>query len=497
MIDRRYLLNDEQMCDYITRGYVVLKTDLDARCHDEIYTRTLELMDNEGNPGNNILPRVPQLRQVFEDPNLRGALTSVLGADYVMHSHRHCHVNPGKRREGGLHKDSYWGYHKVRHHRTRWAMIFYYPQDTPREKGPTAVVPGSHTYESRESWEASRQTPVPVVGEAGTAALVHFDLWHQATANVTDDTRFMMKFQFVRMSEPGAEPTWRSDCGGLWPGRNGAGGIVHETLWQRVWSWHGGRPLGAASSSDLASLQAELRSDDVAERAAAADALGLMGPAASDALDDLTEALHDDVEAVRLNAAYALGGLGADAVPRLTEALRVEQEGIPLAAAYGLSVVGAEGIEALTGCCMAADEPSRGFAAYALGEMGGDVGGGATSAIADLQGDDSEWVRRNAAEALGTIAGQSEIAVSALTALLRDEDGQVRFNAAYALARHGAGATSAVSALRDALDDENRYVRNNSVEALQHIGTEEANRVIHDFLSAARWCPITTKDSTF
>lgn len=81
MIDPKYLLNDQQKYDYITQGFLVLKTDLPSSVHEQIYRRTSEVMEKEGNPGNNILPRVPELKRVFADPTLRGALTSVLGAD--------------------------------------------------------------------------------------------------------------------------------------------------------------------------------------------------------------------------------------------------------------------------------------------------------------------------------------------------------------------------------------------------------------------------------
>ena len=56
MIDPKYLLNDQQMCDYITQGFLVLKTDLPSSVHEQIYRRTSEVMEKEGNPGNNILP---------------------------------------------------------------------------------------------------------------------------------------------------------------------------------------------------------------------------------------------------------------------------------------------------------------------------------------------------------------------------------------------------------------------------------------------------------
>ena len=102
---------------------------------------------------------------------------------------------------GGWHKDSYWGYHKVRYHRNRWVMIFYYPQDVTLENGPTAVMPGTHYYNGRADDEQDERH-LPVLGEAGTCTLVHFDLWHRAMPNSTDANRYMMKFQFTRLSEP-------------------------------------------------------------------------------------------------------------------------------------------------------------------------------------------------------------------------------------------------------------------------------------------------------
>ena len=58
-------------------------------------------------------------------------------------------------------------------------------------------------------------------------------------------------------------------------------------------------------------------------------------------------------------------------------------------------------------------------------------------ALCKLADDPDAWVRRNVAEALGTIELNPDASVPALAALLADEDEQVRFNAAYALAHFG------------------------------------------------------------
>ena len=110
-------LTDAQMRDFIVNGYLTIKTDLPRSVHETIYRKTLESTEKEGNLGNNILPRVPELQAVFEDPAVRGAFTSILGENYVMHSHRHPHQNRPHSDGQGFHKDSYWGYEKVRHHR--------------------------------------------------------------------------------------------------------------------------------------------------------------------------------------------------------------------------------------------------------------------------------------------------------------------------------------------------------------------------------------------
>lgn len=493
MIDSAHLLTDAQMRDFIVDGYVVLRSSLPTDFHQQIYDRTLQVLDDEGNPGNNILPRVPQLRQVFEDPAVVGALTSVLGPDYIMHSHRHCHINRGQSEGGGIHKDSYWGYKKVRSHRNRWAMIFYYPQDSPEQIGPTGVVDGTHTYEDKDSWEPIRE-PHPLTGDAGTLVLVHFDLWHRAFPNLTDKTRFMMKFQFTRMAEPTA-PTWDNEQADF-PGGNGAGDR-HRNLWTHVWDWHRGVTSTPVAAGALSAALTQLTDADPQQRVLAADLIGTHGPAASAHIDALISALHDEYEPVRLNAAYALGLIGDAALTALGEALEDEDEGCRLAAAYGLSAVGPAAGPHLAQACRSTAGAARALAAFAAGEIGARVDATTAQAVAGLASDDELAARCNAAEALGTMSAHADTAVPALSRLLTDEDGQTRFNAAYSLARHGDRSEPALELLAQALTDENRYVRNHSAEALQQIGTPAAMRILTDFLNVSRWCPITTKDSTF
>ena len=87
--------------------------------------------------------------------------------------------------------------------------------------------------------------------------------------------------------------------------------------------------------------------------------------------------------------------------------------------------------------------------------------------------------------------------VPALIGLMKDEDEQVRSRTAYALARFGDEAQVAIQDLADACYDENRYVQGHAAVALEQIGTPEALSTLLHWLQASRWCPLTTKKSTF
>jgi len=498
------LLTDEQMRQFIAHGYLILKTDFPAEFHAKLSQDIADVMNKEGNPGNNILPRIPEAQEIFRNPAIQGALTSVLGPNYLMHPHRHCHFTLPGRKVQSWHKDSYWGHAKVRNHHQWWAMIFYYNHAVDEELGPSGLMPGTQYYNNRTGDD--REQDIRMQGEAGTFALIHYDLWHRGGANLSADrTRSMMKFQFVRMERPHA-PTW-DHAGTPWQQLNGDGPPnQHESIWQHQWQWLGGtpseRPTGAAPIGQFVDA---LTAGDKQARLQAADALGQLGSAAGDAIPALAAALADAYEPVALNAAYALGHMGEAATSALLTALTSDEKDISRNAAYGLSALGAPAHNGLVEHLDHPSEQVRGYAAFALGEIGlsaTDDAAATTAQLAQRTEDESEWVRRNTAEALGTLGlnGASpamDSTVAALSHALQDEDGQVRFTSALSLARLGADAADAVPTLQKALQDENRYVRANAVDALNRVGTQEAQTILVDYLLASRWCPSTTPDSTF
>jgi HEAT repeat protein len=505
------LLSDEDMQRFIAHGHLLLKTDLPESFHRGIYERFDELIgsDMTQNPGNNLLPSVPALNEIFADPVVTGALRSVVGPDYVMHPHRALHNNPPGSDAQRLHKDSYWGYtRRVRNHRCRWAMIMYVPQATPVERGPTGVVPGSQYQHQRPD-----ETLMPEVAgclESGGFLLIHYDIWHRKMKNFTNDKRFMMKFEFIRMQEP-SEPTWdhRDPSWRL----QELPGLDLSAVWQRQWDWMRGA-LGTRAGSDAGHVDpADLDSADPRVRLRGINAIARSPAAVRANLDRLAALLSDPCEPVSVDAAYAMSGAGAEAVPVLAAVMRkfdgTDEEvnrssddgtradaAMPARnAAYAMTDIGAAAVPALREILADGGQRLRKLAAFALGEISG-TGEDVTALLCRATRDADAAVRINAVEALGLKAATPS-SVEALSRAIKDADPQVRFSAALSLAQLGPRAEAAVPALEEALDDENRYVPGYAVEALERIATPTAMRALLPFLKSARWCPHTSPKSIY
>jgi HEAT repeat protein len=501
-MEQSFLFSDEQMRQFITEGYVILKTDFSKQFHSDLIQQLNDVYKNEGNPGNNILPRVPDLHKVFDHPTVKGALTSVLGPDYTMHPHRHGHFNNSSS-PGGWHKDDYFGHNKTRNHFPWWAMIFYFPQDVSVDMGPTGVVPGTQYYETRTFESEDPVQEVKADGEAGTFALVHYDIWHRANANTSGKERYMLKFQFVRSSVPDS-PSWNNtDSEWSLPKTFSQPVYPHDIIWRQTWNWLTGKPdaeqvdtNAAADSASIAQWVKQLGDEDRAVRVKAANELGLLGRSAADeAVAAMTKALHDPFEPVALNAAYGLAKMGGKGVDSLLNALNNETEDVSRIAAYGASAA-RNAVDGLIECLQSDNKEAVANAAFALGELR-EIAASAVPALSALMKDESVYVRRNSAEALGLIGEGSAAAIEGLNRGLTDEDTQVRFMTALSCLRLGPKASETVANLTKALDDENRYVRANAADALYFIGTQQANGALFNFYRMSRWCPSTTKVSTY
>ena len=461
-------LTDEEMRDFIINGYVKVKTDFPSSFHENICQQLDTMFEETGNLGNNLLPAIPEIQEVFDHPVVHGAMQGVLGADYVMHPHRYCHFNQQGSEGQNFHKDSYAGDEQIRRHRCRWTMAFYYPQDVTEDMGATAVLPGSQYYETGES--AHEQPEMALCGEAGTVTIVHYDLWHRAMPNRSDKKRYMLKFLFIRLDEPQA-PLWQNDTPD-WHALGNGEASEHPELWESVWDWYYGKQNGTANGvSDVE-------------------------------VDTLIETFDSDNEKERLNAAYRLGRVGADAVPALQQMLHSESNVIREYAGYALSLTGAPAVPTLIDALQETDDSVRASAAFALADMG-KAAQEALPALTRSAQDPSESVRRHAIEGLGLIgqlvSDEMDVSetVQVLATGLSDAYLPVRDNAARALAKFGTLAEPAMPALVAQLEDEDRYVRFHAALALKQIQTPEAQDALFNHLFTSRWCALTTRGTPF
>ena len=500
------LLTPQQIQEFLVNGFLVLKADQDAAFFGALFEHCNRMLaERKGNEGNNILPHMPEIQEIFDCPTIKGALTSLLGPRYMMHPHRHMHTNQ-KGEGGGWHKDSYWGYtRKIRNHRPWWVMIMFYPQDVPPEMGPTGVVRGSQCHLDRLGKGNDEIGSVHVTGQAGTCFLIHYDIWHRATANTTMNTRHMLKFEFIRLDPPfeGSQeclPRQQSELGDWTAPETDLPPAPHQGMWRQHWNWLKGSrtPAKRPRMSGNVGRQIEaLKSGDPQQRANAADALETLGPAAVEAIPALIETLADTYEPAALNAAYALAAIGSEAIAPVVRAMRSSPARASLMACYALSAMSAEAAPALLNVLASDAEPRvRAQAAFALGEIPSvepQVLEGLAAALRDVD----PFVRHCAIEALGHKGAAASAVLDSVLESLSDSDTDVRFNAVLALCRMGRAASPAVSALAKCLKDTDRYVRGYAVEALRHIGTAEAHAVLIPYLMTTRWCESTTHASTF
>lgn len=400
------LLTDEQMRQFITQGFLILKSGFSAEFHRKLAEQLNLIYEQEGNPGNNLLPRIRELQKVFDDPVITGALTSVLGPNYMLHAHRHGHYNAVPT-PGGWHKDSYWGYKRVRNHHPWWAMIMYFPQNTPKELGPTGVMPGTSYYETRAFASDDTDDEALASGEAGTFALIHYDIWHRSTPNLLGQPRFMLKFEFMRTVAP-TEPSWYNEYT-EWkiPEQLNASIHRHDILWEENWNWLSGK-IGSLANS---------------------------APTHEDTVAQLSRQLEVPLEPDALNAAYGLARMGQSGIDALLQGLDHENVNVSRISAYGLSAAGQDAVPGLIRALNGERPETVVHAVFALGELR-EAAAAATAQLTDLLGHPSNEVRRAVAEALGLISRPVQEAVTGLIRCLQDDDAQVRFMAGLSLCRN-------------------------------------------------------------
>ena len=150
--------------------------------------------------------------------------------------------------------------------------------------GPTAFVPGSQYCNTEAGGTANKELALAV--PEGSVALVHYDIWHRGTANISNKNRYMVKFLYLRMEEPDS-PSW--DCENPQP-------VINKDLWGSIWNWHS----GIKTNSEQTAYSNKL-------------------------VEELIHSSVTDPEPKSLESSYSIGYVGNQAVPHLIDALKTAE----------------------------------------------------------------------------------------------------------------------------------------------------------------------------
>ena len=487
-------LSPSQIYEFLDLGYLELKLNeptLNGDFADRMFAAARnayaqnEQRNDSQNPVKYIaddrLDTIPAVDVLLNSRELNGALTSLLGEKYFRY--RHSFVHRSGLGDQSFHKDSplpWGGKGGIRSHKLEWVMVFYYPQKTTVELGPTEVLPGTqywnvdreHTDNTRgedrlgldferqgagtspdlalrdrliaEQWQTLDRgiTPKRLIADPGSLFLIHFDLFHRGTRLESEGERYMFKFWYTRTVEPNHSKSFA-------PIHYRPMDSRRFPVVQYVGSWMG---LPKLLDGDEGSK----------ETSAGAEELG---------------------EAERVASAYGQGTRGDR---RLVEQICSGNEALRRAAQYGLIANPKLGLEAAKTLIESENPQDRTCAMFLLGELSDISDIEIQFIVESTRNDSDEAVSRAGLIALGKIKRRQSEAVSEsvndelLNVLLdlldsvdsTDTQRQLAYLSllVFAQSRLNPLTASSVDRIRRLVDGEsNRYARETGQEVLKRV----------------------------
>ena len=191
-------LNDSQVIDFCIHGFL----KLDGVVSDEVNARAMAYADENPSLNPDEILDEPWFREnVILNPEAIGAVRSILGNDvvlpYKMTNHRNQNPSEGQK----WHVDGGAIYGPAVH----FLQVFYYPQATVPEDGPTEVLPGSHFLSSDQrlmGHYGNIRGSVLTTAPAGTIFLTNYSIWHRKTPGTSTTLRNLFKYNYWRTREP-------------------------------------------------------------------------------------------------------------------------------------------------------------------------------------------------------------------------------------------------------------------------------------------------------
>jgi len=374
--------------------------------------------------------------------------------------------------------------------------------------GRIGVLPGQATDTLTEGLASEdnvvRARTAEALGDIGGAAADVAPALIEAVGDENDRVRAKAVEALGKMGEAAADVAVPSLVRALRDPDNWVSALAAEALGE----------MGAGADDAIPALIRSLRHLNPQVRANTAEALGKLGAAARSAVQALVHAAHDKDGAVRLGAIRALGLVSASE----PESIRVVRGALddpdPQARAAAAEAFAAWGEadeetrEHLLALLDDANDEVKARAVRVVPKLVGPTPAVVESLIRRLAEDDSEWVRVEAARALGQlgaaaapagaallraaqtgVVGLREEAMRALAMAqpaeaadafasgLRDAEGQVRMLASAGWRKATAVPEAAIPALIEALGDPEIQVRANAAHALGRLDPVPAEAI--------------------
>ncbi len=208
-------LTDQQVIDFCKNGILMLE----AAVPDDINRRTREFIDRyevehpQAVDGGQlerrrviepmgILEEEWFVDHVIKNPQAAGAVRSLLGKDFTLPMHMSdTRLQGPLAMSGGWHRDG----GAIDSRRLDCLQVFYYPQDSPAELGPTEFLPSSHFLLIKRRYMTqygSVRQAVQTVAPAGSIFITHYSIWHRSTTATGRGVRDLLKYNYRRTAAP-------------------------------------------------------------------------------------------------------------------------------------------------------------------------------------------------------------------------------------------------------------------------------------------------------
>lgn len=191
-------MNDHDVLDFCRYGYIMLERVVP----DEVNARVMAYCDQYAGVRGEITIAEPwYVSAVTLNPSVAGVVRSLLGRDFAYLDRAATHRSEGAQPEQRWHRDG----GAVHGPRVDCLQVFYLPQETTVDMGPTEVLPGSHHLFQIPQYMAhySRiRGAVVAAAPAGSIFVTHYGIWHRRSRSISPQVRNLLKFWYLRTTPP-------------------------------------------------------------------------------------------------------------------------------------------------------------------------------------------------------------------------------------------------------------------------------------------------------